>query len=109
TATWFPENVRCGGRDCVRIRIFRNTNLEALKERLAQVVGERAAGLFDALGAAESPEGFESSSEIDRLVDPATLLTQRETQRRLVIQQVPISAEVSGVLKINETKQYAFE
>lgn len=109
TATWFPENVRCGGRDCVRIRIFRNTNLEALKERLAQVVGERAAGLFDDLGAAESPEGFESSSEIDRLVDPATLLTQRETQRRLVIQRVPISAEVSGVLKINETKQYAFE
>ena len=44
-----------------------------------------------------------------RLVDPATLLIQRETQRRLVTQQVPISAELSGVLKINETKEYAFE
>ncbi|MEE8550162.1 MAG: hypothetical protein V3T08_02790, partial [Gemmatimonadota bacterium] len=109
TATWFPENVKCSGRDCVHVRIFRNTNLEALKERLAKEVGQRAAGLFHDLGDARSPEGFESSIEIDRLVDPTTLLTQRETQRRLVTRQVPISAEVSGVLKMNETKQYTFE
>ena len=93
----------------MQVRIFQNTNLQALKERLATEVGEPAAGLFDNLGDAASPDGFESSTEIDRLVDPSTLLTQYETLRRTVTRHVPIPEQSSGVLTIEETRKYAFE
>ncbi len=108
-ATWFPQSVKCSGKDCVQVRIFQNTNLQALKERLATEVGEPAAGLFDNIGDVASPDGFESSTEIDRLVDPSTLLTQYETQRRTVTRQVPIPEQSSGVFTIEETRKYAFE
>ena len=108
-ATWFPQSVKCSGKDCVQVRIFQNTNLPALEERLATEVGEQAAGLFDDLGDIASPDGFESSTEIDRLVDPSTLLTQYETQRRTVTRQVPIPEQSSGVFTIEETRKYAFE
>ena len=112
TATWFPETAKCNATDCVRIRIFRDTDLEALQDKLEALVGKRATGLFDEV-AAEAPssdnEGFRSSSQRDRLVDPSTLLPHEESQQRLTIRPVQIPGQASAVLTITETRQYAFE
>ncbi len=109
TATWFPESVKCRGRDCVHVRIFRNTNLGALKERLAKEIGKPTRRLFDDITEPSSPGGFASEGETDRLVDPSTLLVQEETQRRTVTREIGVNDQVTGVLTINETKQYTFE
>lgn len=109
TATWFPESRKCGGSDCVRVRIFRNTSLGALKERLAKLIGKPARRLFEDITEPSSPGGFASEEETDRLVDPSTLLVQEETQRRTVTREILVNDQVTGVLTINGTKQYTFE
>jgi len=108
-ATWFPEITPCDGRDCVRVRVFHGTELQALEDRLAKEIGKPARRLFDDITEPSSPGGFASEGEIDRLVDPATLLVQEETQRRTVTREIPMNDQLIGVLTINETKHYTFE
>jgi hypothetical protein len=112
TATWFPETAKCNAKDCVRIRIFRDTDLAALQDKLEALVGKRASGLFDKVEvAAPSSDnaGFHRSSQRDRLVDPSTLLPHEESQQRLTTRPIQVPGQASAVLTITETRQYAFE
>ncbi len=111
-ATWFPELARCGERDCVRIRVFYDTDLEALRQKLAATVGERAARrVYDIeIGDLGAPlEGFRHSVEVDRLVEYSTLLPREEIQKRITRRSLPLPEGGIGVLTVNETKQYVFE
>jgi len=111
-ATWFPELAKCGEKDCVRVRIFYDTDREALRQKLAATIGERAArGVYDveAGNQGSPPEGFRHSVEVNRLVEYSTLLPREEIQKRITRRSLPLPEGGIGVLTVNETKQYVFE
>ena len=110
TVTWFQKTRRCGEKHCVRVRIFYNSHLDALREELATTLGERAEDLFKNIEATDPKAmGTEISGEIDRLVDPDTMLPQMESELRVTTRVVTHPEQGTITLTITETKDYEFD
>ncbi|MFQ5514006.1 MAG: hypothetical protein ACE5FG_06160 [Myxococcota bacterium] len=112
TVTWFPMTRRCDERHCVRIRIFFNSDRALLVQELEAILGERAAKLFDDTPEEKldhAAEGVTLSGEIDRLVDPSTLLPVHERHLKITTHIAPRPDGTLVPLTVTETKEYEFD
>ncbi|HWM93254.1 MAG TPA: hypothetical protein VN493_21000 [Thermoanaerobaculia bacterium] len=98
TRTEIAEKVRCGDKDCVRIRFRYDSDASAMGAKIGQSVSEIAKGVG---GPEVQIKKMTFTGGGERLIDPATMLIYSETLERTM--------NMEGMGISTEKREYTFD
>jgi len=105
--TRFPEQVKCGNRDCLRLQFDYNSDASALSKLvnrdLAKLLGQPAESLPPTSSAAKI-SGFG-----ERLVDPHTMLIYSETVERTLTAKTTMPGQGDVDMTQTERREYKYD
>jgi len=107
SVTRFPEQVKCGEHDCVKISFDYNSDISTLSAIVNQTVQKLMGQPADSLPATPSTGNIVGSGE--RIIDPATMLIQSEYVERTLTTKMTIPGQGDIDLTQTERREYKFD
>jgi hypothetical protein len=109
SAILFSDLVECRGKQCVRLKLYYNTNAAELGKAVGKIVEDTAKAVSGSSPVVRLSSGIQVEGEGERIVDPETMAIYSEKITRTIRMTADVPGQGRTPMTVRETREYSVE